>query len=370
MPITGIYGPEDFDQPAHGHSPVPARGRANPAGRAGALPMPSLEWTPEVERSTAHLYERVKNVISPLEWPLMAPTIKAINELKKTRGAVILAHNYQTPEIFHCVADIRGDSLQLAIEASKVKSDIIVQCGVHFMAETSKILNPHKTVLIPDSRAGCSLASSIAGADVRLLRERFPGVPVVAYVNTSADVKAEVDICCTSSNAVQVVESLNAPTVIFLPDQYLARYVASKTDVKIIAWKGACEVHERFTGDELRAYREADPTVQIIAHPECPPDVLAEADFTGSTAHMIDWVRTRHPKRVVMITECSMADNVRAELPDVEMLQPCNLCPHMKRITLPKILDSLLTLREEVAIDPLIAEKARRSVERMINLKN
>jgi quinolinate synthase len=370
MPIAGIYGPEDFDQPAHGHSPVQARARVSPAGRAGALPMPSLAWTPEVERSTAHLYERVKNVISPLEWPLMAPTIKAINELKKTRGAVILAHNYQTPEIFHCVADIRGDSLQLAIEATKVKSDIIVQCGVHFMAETSKILNPHKTVLIPDSRAGCSLASSITGADVRLLRERFPGVPVVAYVNTSADVKAEVDICCTSSNAVQVVESLNAPSVIFLPDQYLARYVASKTDVKIIAWKGACEVHERFTGDELRAYREADPSVQIIAHPECPPDVLAEADFTGSTAHMIDWVRNRHPKRVVMITECSMADNVRAELPDVEMLQPCNLCPHMKRITLPKILDSLLTLREEVAIDPLIAEKARRSVERMINLKN
>lgn len=370
MPIAAIYGPEDFGQPAPGHSAAVPRSRVSPAQRAGALPMPSLEWTPEVERSTAHLYERVKKVISPVEWPLMAPTIKAINELKKTRDAVILAHNYQTPEIFHCVADIRGDSLQLAIEATRVKSDIIVQCGVHFMAETSKILNPHKTVLIPDSRAGCSLASSITGADVRLLRERFPGVPVVAYVNTSAEVKAEVDICCTSSNAVQVVESLNAPTVIFLPDQYLARYVASKTDVKIIAWKGACEVHERFTGDELRAYREADPTVQIIAHPECPPDVLAEADFTGSTAHMIDWVRNRRPKRLVMITECSMADNVRAELPDVEMVQPCNLCPHMKRITLPKILDSLLTLREEVSIDPLIAEKARRSVERMINLKN
>jgi quinolinate synthase len=241
---------------------------------------------------------------------------------------------------------------------------------VHFMAETSKILNPHKTVLIPDSRAGCSLASSVTGADVRLLRERFPGVPVVAYVNTSADVKAEVDICCTSSNAVQVVESLNAPTVIFLPDQYLAKYVASKTSVKIIAWKGACEVHERFTGDELRAYREADPSVQIIAHPECPPDVLAEADFTGSTAHMINWVRQNHPKRVVMITECSMADNVQAELPDVEMVRPCNLCPHMKRITLPKILDSLVYLREEVTIDPMIAEKARLSVERMINLKN
>ena len=370
MPITAIYGPDDFQKPVHGHPAAPARYRACPAPRAGALPTPSLQWTPELERSTAHLYERVKNVISPVEWPLMAPYVKAINELKKTRGAVILAHNYQTPEIFHCVADIGGDSLQLAIEATKVEADIIVQCGVHFMAETSKLLNPHKTVLIPDQRAGCSLASSITGADVRLLRERFPGVPVVAYVNTSADVKAEVDICCTSSNAVQVVESLGAPTVIFLPDQYLARYVASKTDVKIIAWKGACEVHERFTGDELRAYREADPSVQIIAHPECPPDVLAEADFTGSTAHMINWVRDKRPRRVVMITECSMADNVRAELPDVEMLQPCNLCPHMKRITLPKILDSLLTLREEVTIDPLIAGKARRSVERMINLKN
>jgi quinolinate synthase len=369
MPITGIYGPDDFGG-VRGNFATPAGSRVSSAEPARALPMPALQWTPEVERATAHLYERVKTVIPPVEWPFMAPYIKAINELKQVRGAVILAHNYQTPEIFHCVADIGGDSLQLAIEAAKVKSDIIVQCGVHFMAETSKILNPDKTVLIPDSRAGCSLASSITGADVRLLRERFPGVPVVAYVNTSAEVKAEVDICCTSSNAVQVVESLRAPTVIFLPDRYLANYVATQTDVKIIAWKGACEVHERFTGDELRAYREADPSVQIIAHPECPPDVLAEADFTGSTAHMINWVRNKRPKRVVMITECSMADNVQAELPDVEMVRPCNLCPHMKRITLPKILDSLVTLREEVVIDPLIAGKARRSVERMINLKN
>ncbi len=369
MPIAGIYGREDFGTVA-GQPAAAARSRGAPVQRAHPLPRPSLEWTPEVERATAHLYERVKAVITPVEWPLMAPTIKAINELKVERNAVILAHNYQTPDIFHCVADIGGDSLQLAIEATKVKSDVIVQCGVHFMAETSKLLNPDKTVLIPDRRAGCSLASSITGADVRLLRERFPGVPVVAYVNTSADVKAEVDICCTSSNAVQVVESLGAPMVIFLPDQYLAKYVASKTSVKIIAWKGACEVHERFTGAELRSFREADPSVQIIAHPECPPDVLAEADFTGSTAHMINWVRSKRPKRVVMITECSMADNVKAELPDVEMLRPCNLCPHMKRITLAKILDSLLYLREEVSIDPLIAEKARRSVERMIRLKN
>ncbi len=369
MPIAAIYGPDDFAHTVLRDSTMP-RGGVAAAEPVRALPMPSLEWTPEVERATAHLYERVKKVIAPVEWPFMAPYVKAINELKQTRDAVILAHNYQTPEIFHCVADIRGDSLQLAIEATKVKSDIIVQCGVHFMAETSKILNPYKTVLIPDSRAGCSLASSITAADVRLLRERFPGVPVVAYVNTSAEVKAEVDICCTSSNAVQVVESLHAPTVIFLPDQYLAKYVASQTNVKIIAWKGACEVHERFTGEELRSYREADPSVQIIAHPECPPDVLAEADFTGSTAHMINWVRNNRPKRVVMITECSMSDNVQAEMSDVEMVRPCNLCPHMKRITLPKILDSLVYLREEVTIEPSIAEKARRSVERMVNLKN
>jgi quinolinate synthase len=369
MPIAGIFGPDDFAKRA-GHATTSRHPQVGAIARVQALPMPALQWTPEVERATAHLYERVRKVISPVEWPLMAPFVKAINELKRERNAVILAHNYQTPEIFHCVADIGGDSLQLAIEATKVKSDIIVQCGVHFMAETSKLLNPDKTVLIPDSRAGCSLASSITGADVRLLRERFPNVPVVAYVNTSADVKAEVDICCTSSNALQVVESLNTPTVIFLPDQYLAKYVASQTSVKIIAWKGACEVHERFTGEELRACREADPSVQIIAHPECPPDVIAEADFTGSTAHMINWVRNKHPKRVVMITECSMADNVQAELPDVEMVRPCNLCPHMKRITLPKILDSLLGLREEVRIDYSIAEKARRSVERMINLNN
>lgn len=364
MPMAGIFGPEDFSHLNRVRAP---RGSQR---EPGPLPMPELAWTPDVEHETAHLYARVKAVIPPVEWPLMAPYVKAINALKKQRNAVILAHNYQTPEIFNCVADIVGDSLQLAREATKVDADVIVQCGVHFMAETSKILNPSKTVLIPDSRAGCSLAASITGEDVRLLRDRFPGVPVVAYVNTSADVKAEVDICCTSSNAVQVVESLGAETVIFVPDQYLAKYVASQTSVRIIAWKGACEVHERFTGEELRIYRDADPSVQIIAHPECPPDVIAEADFTGSTAHMINWVREKHPKRVVMVTECSMADNVQAELPDVEFVRPCNLCPHMKRITLPKILDSLVNMREEIRIDPLIMEKARRSVERMIHLKS
>ncbi|MEA2975051.1 MAG: quinolinate synthase [Alphaproteobacteria bacterium] len=334
------------------------------------LPTPTLDWNADVERDTAHLYQRVKNVIPAIEWPTLAPTIRAINRLKQERNAVILAHNYQTPEIFHCVADVVGDSLQLAREAAKVDADVIVQCGVHFMAETAKILNPDKVVLIPDLRAGCSLAESITAADVRLLRERFPGVPVVTYVNTSAEVKAESDICCTSSNAVQVVESLGAERVIMLPDEYLAKYVAGQTSVKIIAWKGHCEVHERFTAAELRAVRESDPSVQIIAHPECPPDVIAEADFTGSTAHMIDWVRQRRPKRVVMVTECSMADNVAAELPDVEFVRPCNLCPHMKRITLPNILDSLVHMREEVLVDPAIAAKARRAVERMVNLKS
>jgi quinolinate synthase len=357
--------------PSNSASLVPpqATGPSAAAGRYGVLPMPSLEWQPQVERETAHFYERIKTVVPAIEWPFFAPYVKAINVLKKERNAVILAHNYQTPEIYNCVADFVGDSLQLAREAMKVDADIIVQCGVHFMAETSKILNPDKTVLIPDRKAGCSLSSSITGDDVRLLRAKFPGVPVVAYVNTSADVKAEVDICCTSSNALEVVESLGAETVIFLPDQYLAKYVAAQTKVKIISWQGACEVHERFTADELRHYRAGDPSLQIIAHPECPPDVIAEADYTGSTAGMIDWVRKHRPRRVVMVTECSMADNVQAELPDVEFVRPCNLCPHMKRITLPKILDSLVYLKEEVVIDPAIAEKARCSVERMVNLR-
>ncbi len=366
MPIMETLGPAR----ARDVRPPQAREGSGVLRRFGPLPMPPLAWTAEVERETAHFYERVKAVVPPVEWPFFAPYVRAINALKKERNAVILAHNYQTPEIYNCVADFVGDSLQLAREATKVDADIIVQCGVHFMAETAKILNPDKTVLIPDLKAGCSLAASITADDVRLLRERFPGVPVVTYVNTSAEVKAESDICCTSANALQVVESLGFDRVIFLPDEYLAKYVASQTKVKIIAWKGHCEVHERFTADELRAVREADPSVQIIAHPECPPEVLAAADYTGSTSGMVDWVRKRKPKRVVMVTECSMADNVHAELPEVEFVRPCNLCPHMKRITLPKILDSLVNLREEVTIDPAIAAKARRAVERMVYLKS
>jgi len=364
MPILEDLGPSPH------RAPPPLASNAGVARKKlGVLPMPALEWNEEVARETAHLYERIKNVVPAVEWPFFAPYVKAINALKKERNAVILAHNYQTPEIYNCVADVVGDSLQLAREATKADADVIVQCGVHFMAETAKILNPDKVVLIPDLKAGCSLAEAITADDVRLLRERFPGVPVVTYVNTSAEVKAESDICCTSSNALEVVESLGAERVIFLPDEYLAKYVAAQTKVKIIAWKGHCEVHERFTADELHSYRETDPGLMIIAHPECPPDVLEEADFTGSTAKMIDWVREKRPKRVVLVTECSMADNVQAELPDIEFVKPCNLCPHMKRITLPKILDSLVYLKEEVTVDPAVAAKARRAVERMVHLK-
>ncbi len=335
-----------------------------------SLDRPDLTYTDEVAAATAHLYERVRDVIPPVEWPVMAPYVKAINELKRERNAVILAHNYQTPEIFHCVSDFGGDSLQLAIEAARSDADVIVQCGVHFMAETSKLLNPDKTVLIPDMRAGCSLAESITGADVRLLRERYPGVPVVTYVNTSADVKAESDICCTSANAVEVVESFGVDTVLLIPDEYLALNVATQTDVKILTWKGHCEVHERFTAAELEEYRDAEPGLEIIAHPECPPEVIAIADFTGSTSKMINWVRDRKPAKALLVTECSMASNIAAEAPEIKFVQPCNLCPHMKRITLPKILDSLVEMKEEVTVDPLVAERARRAVERMIHLKS
>ncbi len=346
-------------------------GTAKPAAhKFKPLEMPELEYTPGMAKEMAPLYEKVKNVIPSVEWPFFAPYIHAINRLKKERDAVVLAHNYQTPEIFHCVADIAGDSLQLAKEAAKVDADVIVQCGVHFMAETSKLLNPHKTVLIPDVKAGCSLADSITGADVRLLRETYPGVPIVTYVNTSAEVKAESDICCTSSNALKIVESFGVDRVLCIPDEFLAKNIAKQTDVKILTWKGHCEVHERFTAEELRQYRRDDPNIVIIAHPECPPEVVAEADFSGSTSGMINWVKENQPKRVVMVTECSMSDNVAVENPNVEFVRPCNLCPHMKRISLKNILESLVYMREEVTVDPAVAARARRAVERMINLGN
>jgi quinolinate synthase len=312
------------------------------------------------------LYERVRHVIPPMEWPVFADDIEAILALKRQRNAVILAHNYQTPEIFHCVADIVGDSLALAREAMKVDAETIVVAGVHFMAETAKLLNPGTRVLTPDPRAGCSLASSITAADIALLRQRYPGVPVVAYVNTSAAVKAASDICCTSANAVRVVESLGVPRVIMLPDEYLAQNTAKQTPVEIISWAGHCEVHERFTAGEVRQLREEHPGIIVLAHPECPPDVVAEADFAGSTAAMSDYVATKQPPRVVLLTECSMSDNVSVQHPGIEFIRPCNLCPHMKRITLPKIRASLEGMRHEVTIDPAIAVAARRSVERML----
>ena len=347
-----------------------ASGKASGQWAKALTTPPKYEWSPALKAEMALMYERVKHVITPMEWPHYAPLIKSINELKKERNAVILAHNYMTPEIFHCVADFRGDSLQLAKEAARTGAKVIVQAGVHFMAETSMLLSPDKTVLIPDMRAGCSLAASITADDVRMLREAYPGVPIVTYVNTSAAVKAECDITCTSSNAVKVCESLGAPRVLCIPDQYLAKWVQSQTKIEIIAWKGACEVHERFTGEELNAMRKDDPGLKIIAHPECPPDVIAASDFTGSTSGMIKWVMDKRPKKVVLVTECSMASNVAVEAPDVEFVRPCNLCPHMKRISLEGIYESLVHLQHEVTVDPEVAELARRAVERMVNLTN
>lgn len=348
---------------------APASAFMSAAARFGVLEKPDLAFTPAIARETEHLYEKVKDFIPAFEWAAYAPYVHAINRLKKERNAVILAHNYQTPDIFHCVADIVGDSLQLARDATKVDAEIIIQCGVHFMAETSKLLNPDKTVLIPDAKAGCSLSESITGADVRLLKERYPGVPVVTYVNTSAEVKAETDVCCTSSNVLSVVESLESDTVLCIPDEYLAMNVARQTNKKILTWKGHCEVHERFTADELLAYKEANPGIEIIGHPECHPDVIAVCDFSGSTSGMINYVKDKRPGRVLLVTECSMASNIQAEVQGVDFVKPCNLCPHMKRITLPKILDSLLNMTEEVLVDPAIADRARLAVERMVNLK-
>jgi quinolinate synthase len=320
-------------------------------------------------RPSDRFYAKVQHAIPAIEWPAFAEDIDAIIALKKSRNAVILAHNYQTPEIFHCVADIVGDSLALAREAMLVEADVIVLAGVHFMAETAKLLNPSKTVLIPDLGAGCSLADSITPEDIRLLRQSHPGVPIVTYVNTSAAVKAESDICCTSGNAKAVIESLGAERVIMLPDEYLAKNIAAETKVKVITWSGHCEVHERFTADEVRQLRENHPGIVILAHPECPPDVLAEADFAGSTAAMSSYVADRRPPRVVLLTECSMSDNVAIQYPDLEFIRPCNLCPHMKKITLGNIRHALETMQHQVMIDESIAVRARLAVERMLAVK-
>ena len=317
----------------------------------------------------SELYNKVRKFIPEVEWAVHEPLVEQINKLKKEKNAVILAHSYMTPEIYHCVADIVGDSLKLAKESQKAKADIIIMCGVHFMAETAKILNPDKKVLIPDMSAGCSLAEAITGEDVRLLKQKYPGVPVVSYVSTSADVKAETDICCTSSNAVEIVESLGVDKVIFLPDEYLGKNVAAQTKVKIITFHGTCIVHERFTPEEIKEYRKNYPGIVVLAHPECPPEVVAEADYTGSTSKMSNYVRDKQPKKVLMVTECSMSDNVAIENPNVEMIKPCNLCPYMKKITLQGIYNSLTNGTDEVKLTEAVMDKARLSIKRMIEVK-
>ena len=327
-----------------------------------------MKYTIEIKKNTDRIYQKISKAIPEIEWSIHAPYIYEINKLKKEKNAVILAHNYQTPEIYHGISDFSADSLALAIEAAKTKADLIIMCGVHFMAETAKLMSPNKKVLLPDMRAGCSLSSSITGDDVRKLKKKNPGVPVVSYVNTSADVKAETDICCTSANAVKIVNSLGVKKVIFLPDDYLAKYVASQTDVEIISWKGTCEVHEQFTDTEINEIRKNNPDIKVIAHPECPPDVIKASDFAGSTSGMIRYVKDNQPKKVMMVTECSMSDNIQIDNPNVEFIRPCNLCPHMKRITLPKILDCLRNETNEIIMSKEIIKKARKSVERMTKI--
>ena len=327
-----------------------------------------MEFTSEIKKATNSIYQKISKTMPEIEWSIHAPYIYEINKLKKEKNAVILAHNYQTPEIYHGISDFSADSLALAIEAAKTKSEIIVMCGVHFMAETAKLMSPNKKVLLPDMKAGCSLSSSITGADVRELKRKNPGVPVVSYVNTSADVKAETDVCCTSANAVKIVNSLGVKKVIFLPDDYLAKYVASQTNVEIISWRGTCEVHEQFTDTEINEIRKNNPDIKVIAHPECPPEVIKASDFAGSTSGMIKYVRDNQPKKVMMVTECSMSDNIQIDNPNVEFIRPCNLCPHMKRITLPKILDCLKNETNEIIMSKDIIEKARKSVERMAEI--
>ena len=327
-----------------------------------------MELNTEIKIATDPIFNKISKVVPEIEWKIHAPLIHKINKLKKEKNAVILAHNYQTPEIYHGIADFAADSLALAIEASKTKAEIIVMCGVHFMAETAKLMSPNKKVLLPDMNAGCSLSSSITGEDVKLLKQKYPGVPVVSYINTSADVKAETDVCCTSANAVKVVESLGVKKVIFLPDEYLAKYVASNTDVEIISWKGTCIVHEQFTAKEINEIKKQNPEIVIIAHPECPPDVINAADFAGSTSGMSEYVKKNQPKKVMMVTECSMSDNVQVENPNVQFIKPCNLCPYMKKITLPKILDCLEKETNEIIIPNNLMEKAKLSVERMTSI--
>ena len=328
-----------------------------------------LSPSTDIAKANADIFARIDRVVTHPDWAIFAPYVAAINKLKKERNAVILAHNYMTPEIYHGIADVVGDSLQLAIEATKVQADVIIQCGVHFMAETSKILNPSKTVLIPDMDAGCSLAESITAEGIAEMRAKYPGAPVVTYVNTTAEVKAASDICCTSSNAVQIVRGMDSDTVIMTPDKYLAQNIANLVPEKnIVWWDGACIVHEQYTAQDLKDFREWNPGTRIIAHPECPPDVVAEADFSGSTSGIIDYVTQQRPEKAMLVTECSMASNISDALPEVDFVGPCNMCPYMKKITLEKVLWSLHTMEGAVEVDPQVADKARVAVQRMIDL--
>ncbi len=327
-----------------------------------------LVFNDTVKAGTAEIYNKLKKSIPDLEWPVLAPYIFEINKIKKKNDFVILAHNYQTPDIFYGIADVVGDSLGLAIKGSKVKEKNILMCGVHFMAETAKIMSPEKKVYLPDMKAGCSLAESITAEDIRKLKKKYPNVPVVTYVNTSADVKSETDICCTSANAVKVVESLGVDEVIFLPDEYLAKYVSLNTNVKIISWKGKCEVHEKFSKKDVLEIKSRYKDLEVVSHPECPPDVIAASDFTGSTGSMINHVKNTKAKNIFLVTECSMSDNVQIENPNINFVKPCNLCPHMKKIELPKILDCLKNYNNEIKIDQDIAKNAKKAISRMIEV--
>ena len=327
-----------------------------------------LVFNDTVKAGTAEIYNKLKKSIPDLEWPVLAPYIFEINKIKKKNDFVILAHNYQTPDIFYGIADVVGDSLGLAIKGSKVKEKNILMCGVHFMAETAKIMSPEKKIYLPDMKAGCSLAESITAEDIRKLKKKYPNVPVVTYVNTSADVKSETDICCTSANAVKVVESLGVDEVIFLPDEYLAKYVSLNTNVKIISWKGKCEVHEKFSKKDILEIKSRYKDLEVVSHPECPPDVIAASDFTGSTGSMINHVKNTKAKNIFLVTECSMSDNVQIENPNINFIKPCNLCPHMKKIELPKILDCLKNYKNEIKIDLDIAKNAKKAISRMIEV--
>ncbi len=338
----------------------------------------ALEYTPEVEAATAPLYPRVSKFYGEAQWRALAPYIHAVNTLKKEKNAVILAHNYMTPDIYHCVGDIVGDSLKLAQVAAETKAQVIIQAGVHFMAETSKILCPEKRVFIPDMKAGCSLSEGITGADVRALKAKNPNVPVVTYVNTSADVKAESDVCCTSSNAVKIVRALRNQghkQVYCIPDQYLAQNVAAQVEgVEVLTYDGSCMVHEQFSAADVARMRQQSPNAVILAHPECPPDVVEASDFAGSTAQLNDYIVEKQPKQAILITECSMSDNIAAMNPNVELIKGCQLCPHMKRITLPKIYHTLLALdgngalENEIFVDEAVAALARVAIQRMLEL--